>query len=166
MQASAGSSNSQFNVRTESVRNREHRRPTYQRAFDERKRPIRGLWVRNGRYYAQLTIEDEHTGEKGVRRIPLEGVSTAAQARDKMEDLRVDRRKAQLPVLRRTPKFAEYADQYLDYHRKVKDAKRPSTIETETYALERWKKHLGHVRLDKITRALVNSYIAKRKTAG
>ena len=166
MKRDAAQSNTELAPGTESIRTRKHRRPTYQRAFDERKRPIRGLWVRNGRYYAQLTIEDEHTGEKGVRRIPLEGVTTAAQARDKMEDLRVDRRKAQLPVLRRTPKFAEYADQYLDYHRKVKDAKRPSTIETETYALERWKKHLGHVRLDKITRALVNSYIAKRKTAG
>ena len=35
-----------------------HQRPApYQRVRDERKRPIRGLWVRNGRYYAQLTVE-------------------------------------------------------------------------------------------------------------
>ena len=166
MKRDATHSNTESVSGTESIRTRKHRAATYQRAFDERKRPIRGLWVRNGRFYAQLTIEDENTGKKGVRRISLENVTTAAQARDKMEELRVDRRKGQLPVLRRTPRFDEYAEQYLDYHRKVKDAKRASTLETETYALDRWKAHLGHVRIDKITRALVDSYIAKRKTAG
>jgi hypothetical protein len=29
--------------------------------------------VRHGRYYAQMTREDEHTGRKQVRRVPLEG---------------------------------------------------------------------------------------------
>ncbi len=37
-----------------------HQALPYLKVFDERKHPIRGLWVRNGRYYAQLTIEDEH----------------------------------------------------------------------------------------------------------
>ena len=59
---------------------------------DERKRPIRGLWVRNGRYYAQLTLEDEHTGQKQVRRVPLEGAATPAQAKQKLEELVVNRR--------------------------------------------------------------------------
>src|SRR6266567_5507494 len=114
MKASVSRGNPQLSVRTEPVRNREHLHVTYQRVFDERKRPIRGLWVRNGRYYAQLSILDEGKGAIKVRRVPLEGATTPAQARDKMEELRVDRRKAQLPVLRRTPKFADYADQYLD----------------------------------------------------
>src|SRR5438128_6599734 len=123
MKATVSRSNSQLSVRTEPVRNREHRHLTYQRVFDERKRPIRGLWIRNDRYYAQLAILNESTGQTKVRRVPLEGTTTPAQARDKMEELRVDRRKAQLPVLGRTPKFADYADQYLDYYRKIKDAK-------------------------------------------
>jgi len=62
----------------------------------------------------QLVILHEDTG---VRRVPLEGATTPAQARSKMEELRVDRRKGQLPVLRRTPKFADYGEQYLDYYR-------------------------------------------------
>jgi len=70
-----------------------------------------------------------------VRRVPLEGATTPAQARDKLEERRVDRRKAQLPVSRRTPKFAEYADPYLDYYRKVEDVKRNSTFQTERYGM-------------------------------
>ena len=166
MKASAGRSNSQFGFRTESVSNREHRQRSYQRVFDERKRPIRGLWVRNGRYYAQLAILNEDTGERKVRRVPLEGATTPAQARSKMEELRVDRRKGQLPVLRRTPKFADYAEQYLDYYRKVEDIKRTSTLETEGYAIDRWKEHLGEMRLDRINPAMINGFIAKRKAAG
>ena len=86
----------QFNVRIESVRNREHRHLSYQRVFDERKRPIRGLWVPNSRYYAQLSILEEGTGANKVRRVPLEGATSPALARNKIEELRVDRRKAQL----------------------------------------------------------------------
>ena len=43
--------------------------------MDKRKRPIRGLWERNGRYYAQLTVEDQVTGIKQVKRVPMEGVT-------------------------------------------------------------------------------------------
>jgi hypothetical protein len=42
---------------------------TYQKVRDGRKQPIRGLWVRNGRFYARLTVEDPNMGEKSVRRI-------------------------------------------------------------------------------------------------
>jgi len=35
---------------------------------------------RNGRYYAQFALADEHTGQRQVRRVPLEGSVTPAQA--------------------------------------------------------------------------------------
>jgi hypothetical protein len=41
-----------------------HQALPYLKVFDERKRPIRGLRVRNGRHHAQLTLEHEHTGLK------------------------------------------------------------------------------------------------------
>jgi len=144
----------------------QHRGATYRKVLDQRKRPIRGLWERNGRYYAQLTVEDPNTGLKKVKRVPLEDVQTAAQAVAKFQELLSQRRKGALPVLKRTPKFADYAEQYFDYYCKVKDAKRPSTLKTEEYAINQWKAHLGHVRLDRITRALVNSFIAKRQARG
>jgi integrase len=139
---------------------------TYKKVLDQRKHAIRGLWVRNGRYYAQLTVEDSTTGIKGVKRVPLEGASTDAQAVAKFQELLTQRRKGTLPVLNRTPKFAAYAEQYFDYYKQVKDAKRESTLYTERIAVNHWTEHLGHVRLDRITRALVNGYIAKRQGAG
>jgi len=134
--------------------------------MDKRKRPIRGLWERNGRYYAQLTVEDQVTGIKQVRRVPLEGVGTDAQAVAKLQDLLTQRRKGAMPVFKRTPLFADYAKQYFDYYQQVKDAKRASTLYTENIIINHWIEHLGHVRLDRITRALVNSFIAKRQGAG
>ncbi|MEI6193658.1 MAG: integrase [Verrucomicrobiota bacterium] len=151
---------------TQIVRTRQHRTTPYQRVMDERKRPIRGLWVRNNRYYAQLTVADEHTGLKQVRRVPLEGATTPAQARKQLEELLVNRRKGILPVLKRTPKFSEFADGYLEYYRQAKDAKRASTLETEQYAIKQWKAHLGHMRLDQIKRIHIDSFIAARQHAG
>jgi integrase len=113
-----------------------------------------------------MTLEDEHTGHKQVRRVPLEGAATAAQAKQKLEDLRVNRRKGKLPVLKLTPKFSDFADSYLAYYKQARDAKRASTMETEGYAIDRLKGHLGHLRLDKIKRTHVDHYIAKRQGAG
>ena len=64
--------------------------------MDKRKRPIRDLWERNGRYYAQLTVEDQVTDFKQVKRVPMEGVSTDAQAVAKLEELLAQRRKIPL----------------------------------------------------------------------
>ena len=58
---------------------------SFAKVLDGRKQPVRGLWERNGRFYAQVSIEDFATGLKRVRRVPLnnaEGkpVETVAQA--------------------------------------------------------------------------------------
>jgi hypothetical protein len=50
----------------------QHRRGNYSKVFDQRKRRVRGLWERNGAYYAQITVADEATGKKTVRRTRLE----------------------------------------------------------------------------------------------
>ena len=150
---------------SDSARSRQHHTTPYQRVRDKRKRPIRGLWIRNDRYYAQLALEDEHTGQKKVRRVPLEGATTSAQAKQKLDALLVGRRQGKLSVLKLTPKFTDYAKAYLAHYRQAKDAKRASTMETEGYAIARWQEHLGHVRLDKINPMLINSFIAKRQAA-
>lgn len=142
-----------------------HGRAKYTRAYDDRKRPIRGLWVRNGRFYAQLTVADALSGKKSVRRVPLT-CDTVAGARKEMEKLRVKRDENSLPVLKRTPKFVTYADDYISYLEQVKDAKRPSTIAKEKSALAQWKEHLHDLRINQITRAHINSFILKRQAAG
>jgi integrase len=134
--------------------------------FDERKRAIRGLWLRNGRYYAQVTLEDDYTGTRAVRRVPLESASMPAQARQLLEEILVNRKSGKLAVLKLTPRFEEFANQYLDFYKQAKDAKRASTLETEGYAIDRWKEHLGQLRLGKIRRSHVDGYIARCQSSG
>lgn len=146
-------------------RRNSHSRYQYKKVLDGRKRPIRGLWERNGRFLARITIEnDAGVGEK--RWVPLEDAETAAQAQEKLKTLHVDRARNDLPVLKRTPKFADYAAQYLAYFDTVKDAKRPATIQKEKGAITLWTGHMGGLRLDKIRRIHINSFIEKRQAGG
>lgn len=46
----------------------------YQKVFDSRKRRVRGLWQRNGKYFANLTVADD-LGRKSSRWVPLAGTS-------------------------------------------------------------------------------------------
>ncbi len=138
----------------------------YKKACDLRGRPIRGLWVRNGRFYARLAVEDPKTHKSRSRRIPLDGVSTAAKAREKLEDLRKDKRDDKLPNVHRTPKFADYVKEYLAYFEKAKDAKRPKTMKTERIHLDAWAKSIGGVRLDKITPEMIRDFTAQQQQGG
>ncbi len=103
---------------------------------------------------------------KRMRWVPLEGAETVAQAQEQLKTLHVDWARNELPVLKRTPKFADYADSYLAYYETVKDAKRPATIEKECGALNLWKEHIGGLRLDKIWRVHINSFMEKRQADG
>jgi hypothetical protein len=134
--------------------------------LDGRKRPVRGLWIRGSRYYARIAVADFNAGRKAVRRMPLAGADSVAQAVAQMRRLLTDREDNALPVLKRTPKFREYADQYLDYFKTVKDAKRPKILQTESGHLNAWKKHWGDPRLDQINRATINAFIAQRQAEG
>ena len=145
--------------------------PTFAKVLDGRKNPIRGLWVRNQRFYAQLAFEDPNTGEKQVRRVPLvdrdgNAVVTAAQAKTELDRLKTKRADNNLPSLQRTPKFCDYADTYLRFINSGQGTKKSSTIRKETYGLAHWKAHLGQIRLDKIKKVHINAFIAERLQAG
>jgi len=68
------------------------RRSTYQRVFDIRKRRVRGLWQRNGWFYARLAATDETTGLKLVRTGPTRISADSGRARAAMQDLFKGRR--------------------------------------------------------------------------
>ncbi len=97
----------------------QHGGARYAKVFDQRKRRIRGLWERNHTFYAQITVTDETTAKKAVRRVRLEDadgnpVATVAEAVKVMNKLKVQRDEHLLLKLeaKRTPTFAEYADGY------------------------------------------------------
>jgi integrase len=144
--------------------------PTFSKVLDGRKQPIRGLWVRNGRYYARLSVENNVIGEKAVRRIPLvdkdgKPVGTVSQAVAELKRLETKRADNTLPVLKMTPKFADYAACYLEFVSSGQGAKKQGTIEKEKSILTRWIEAVGQLRLDQIKRVHVNRFIEARLKA-
>ena len=153
-----------------------HHGDTYTKVLDGNKQPIRGLWIRNGRYYAQLRVVDPHTGEKKTRRIALTNkdgaaVQTAAEARAELGRLMVQRTDNTLPVLRKTPCFAEYVTHYLEVISSGHGTKKPGTISKERSTLALWTAHfkrlgLAEIRLDQIRRSHINGFMEARQKAG
>jgi integrase len=155
--------------------NQHQHAPTFAKVVDGRKSPIRGLWVRNGRYYARLTVEDGKTGNRQVRRVPLldkdqQAVQTVAQAVEALNRLKVNRSDCNLPVLHRCPKFSDYVKTYLDFIRAGQDSgqalKKAATITREEGALKQWAEDLGGTRLNNVSLRHIHAHIAKRLEAG
>jgi integrase len=137
-------------------------------ARDSRNRRVPGLYVRAGRYYAQLWV-DVGNGKKAPRRFPLrdgdnQPVRTLGLAKEALEIKRHERREDQLPTIGRKPSFADYFVTYFD---KAKvQRKRPGTLANERQAIARWCDHLGHVRIDQIATPIIAAYIDKRLKGG
>jgi integrase len=126
------------------------------------------VWERNGSFYAQITVSDETTGKKNVRRVRLEDVdgnpvATIAEASMALNKLKVQRDESALKVSpKRTPSFDEYADRYIAFVEALKN-KTQGTIHRERSCINNLKEHLGELRLRAITKAVVKDYMAKRK---
>src|SRR5689334_21324826 len=99
-------------------------------ARDSRNRRVRGLYIRNGRFYCQLWI-DRGDGRKSARRFPLFNsenlpARTLNEAKEALEIKRNDRREDRLPTPGRKPNFLDYSETYLN---KAKvQRKRPGTL--------------------------------------
>lgn len=144
---------------------------SFAKVLDGRKQPIRGLWVRNGRFYARLSIEADN-GAKKTRWVSLLNrekentpVETMPQAVAELARLRTQRTDDTLPVLGLTPTFAAYADKYLVAIKAAKK-KKASTIDKEEAVIELWKAQLGGVRLDKIRPVHIDGLMTKRLSDG
>lgn len=150
----------------------QHAPGDYRKVFDARKRRVRGLWERNGTFYAQITIPDPSTGRKAVRRVRLEDkagnpVTTLASAVKGMSGLKYQRDEDNLKLApKRTPTFAEYAASYIDRLEKLKDAKRPHTVRREKQSCRTLAKVIGELRLRGITTAVLNDYKITRQADG
>jgi integrase len=156
---------------------------------DARKHPVRGLWRRGSRYYAQLRFP----GEPSARKIPLEidgrPVRTVAEAIEARDRLKVSRRDGKPMTSRgRKPMLKEAVEHFVEHQRKLaeqEDARRlkllargevnyswpddrpkPNTVVFQERLLGAWLKALGNVRVDRITRAAVVAHIKKMEAAG
>lgn len=144
--------------------------PSFAKVLDGRKSPIRGLWVRGGRFYARLNVENPVTGIKKTRRVALvdkdgSAVQTVPQAVAELRRLQTHRADNTLRTLERTAKFGDYAKRYLEYLSSGQGAKKPGTVEKERTILGRWTDAIGQLRLDQIRRVHVNRFIEGRLKA-
>ena len=135
---------------------------------DSRNRRVGGLYQRNGRFYAQLWV-DRGYGKKSARRFALftpdnVPACTLQEAKEALEVKRHERREDALPLLGRKPIFGDYCDEYFEKARVQR--KRPGTIENERQAIARWRSHLGHLRIDKITTPMITGFLEKRLKGG
>jgi hypothetical protein len=135
---------------------------------DPRNRRIAGIYIRNGRYKAQLWV-DRDDGQKTARKFPLltaDGapVANLAQAKDAADVLRNDRREKKLPTSGHKLKFADYVKTY--FAKPMTVAKKPDTLKRERWALNRWKEHVGDVRIDRLDAVPIAALRDKRLRSG
>ena len=136
---------------------------------DTRNRKVRGLWLRNGKYYVQYWV----TGEKSPRRSRLEATTLEA-AKKEMATLSQQRDQGDLPSRGRKPFFAEFLQEYVEFLESVARKQRDpaalhksfATVRKEKGNLAFWSAHFGHVRIDQITRPMIVSFREKRLAAG
>jgi integrase len=139
------------------------RRYKYNKVLDNRKHAIRGLWRRNGKFVARITVEDD-AGRKAVKWVPLEA-TTPAEAKQELDKLVVERSENRLRHIGRGPKVADYLEQtYLP--RLATSGKKPDTLVTEKGHLNRWRESIGHLFLDKVKPYHVTAHLQKLKTEG
>lgn len=136
--------------------------PRFMPALDTRKRKIRGLWTRNGRYYAQMRVAVEGGKSKPVR-VPLKSTTLEA-ARGEAEERRTEKTKGELHLPGKRPKFCDLAAQYRQSAQFL--SKKPTTRLSEEQALNRWVRHLGETRIDWIKTEGISGFRDKRKKEG
>lgn len=135
---------------------------TFRAVFDTRKRKLRGIVSRNGRFYAQMRVSLPNGKSKAIR-VPLRATrldEVVAEA----EKARTERRSgvSQLPKWR--PQFAELAESYKESAAFM--SKKEGTRQNEIQALNRWIAHLGKLRVDWIEEPSLTMFRDHRSKKG
>jgi len=130
---------------------------------DNRKHAIRGLWRRNGKFLARITVEDD-AGRKAVKWVPLEA-ATAAEASQELDKLLVERSEDRMRHIGRCPKFSDYVAQTYE-QRLATSGKKRDTIVTEHGHLKQLCQSIGHLPLDRIKPYHVTGHLQKLKQRG
>ena len=139
------------------------RRYKYTKVLDNRKHAIRGLWRRNGKFLARITIEDA-AGRKQVKWVPLKA-GTAAVAQEEFRTLLVERGEDRMRHIGRCPKFSDFVEKTYD-PRLAASGKKADTLVTERVHLKQLGESIGHLSLDKIRPVHITSHLQKLKERG
>lgn len=119
---------------------------------------VRGLWLRNGRFYLQTTVKDPETGFKKKMRksLPVE-VKTLEEAKLEALKLKSDIQDGHIKDIETGPTFKEFRVHYRKTNHKAK-----RTVYNENSFLMSWEKYFGSdYKIRKITAQNINGYRAK-----
>src|SRR5437660_8636033 len=152
-------------------------RNKFARVYDRDGRRVRGLWVRNSVYYAQVRVGGHKT------RVRLDHADTVPQAIIELQALKKRRRAGKLTLPQKLPvqKGAHYGEQEGEHkignpHSPLKDAiagyqgdrdtldkKDPDTGRREDSGLKMWVKAFGEHQIGKADAKLFKDYAIWRK---
>jgi len=129
---------------------------------------VKGLLIRNGRYYAQLWV-DRGDGKKTARKFPLRledggPVITLTAAQAAVDDLRQSRKIDKLPAPGRKPSLADYIARY--FAKPTIQQKRPNTLEAEKVCLDAWTVALGSLPIDRVRTPQISEFLDKLLAGG
>lgn len=142
-------------------------RSDFKKVFDSRNRRVRGLWQRNGIFYAQLSLP----GGKGAARIRLQDTDqhdpqTVPQAVAAMQELLSKRRAGDLlPSTKSAPTLERAAKDYFEEQEALK-VKRPGSIARERSCMKRWNAFIGGMLVGQINDDHVAEFALQCKAAG
>jgi len=119
---------------------------------------VRGLWHRNGKFFANLTVAAD-LGRKSSRWVPLAGASFTAAKAD-YDRLRVERADDRLRPVGLTPTLRDFIRDVYQPQLAV-SGNRDSSVAKEKSYLRRWSDKIGHLRLNKIRPHHLNKFLTE-----
>jgi len=136
----------------------------WSKVYDRRKRRIRGLWKRGGRFYAQLNVPDPKTGRPTPRRISLPLAKSEVEALTARNALIAERDGGTLVLTPRSRKtFTEVAGEYFTSIQSMEDGKSATTIRAELAKMNILKAAFGPLQLSAIREGEVMAFMERRQ---
>jgi integrase len=139
-----------------------HREGRFLPVKDSRKRKVRGMVERNGRYYAQMRVSLPNGKTKAVR-IPLEATRLDAAIAE-AEEKRTQKRVGEVHLPGHRPSFSDLVALYKESA--VFKSKKEGTRQNETQSLKRWIEQLGTKRIDWIESGDLSAFRDRRTKDG
>lgn len=111
---------------------------SYRKVKDKSNRRVRGLWLRNGRYYVQCTRLDPTSGFRKLTKILLPDADSLERAKEDAVKVASLAYNGELASGEGGPTFKDFREHYEQNNHKA-----PRTKFNENHFLEQWQKFLG-----------------------
>ena len=134
----------------------------FQKVLDTKGKPVTGLWQRNGRYYAQLTLKAE--GRSKNTKLALKALNLT-EAKARLEELKFKRANNQLEQFKKAPGLADYCGLYMVIQVKLK-RKKASSLKSERGHIKHWQRLLGNRSMSKINASDIRLAMAQLREDG